>query len=883
MNRFMESFRSIISEEQINAMDKLLETKKVEEGLSDEDVKKLKEELIQKIDPDNKPTFTPRPAEAKTDANAYNEMMDELYTDLCAVFTENMVTEDIMYKTEGFEMSHLKEAEKRIRKLKNDLLAARAVADQSDGSKDSHTEDFTDPSQEFERTGTDIDNNSGLLILESDTKNSVEFVGQDYQNGNQSQADAISDIHEIIRHPKDSGDTATGTYINMVSVNDDRNVLDWREVYVNPAPTTVYYEGRRYDGVVAEFIVKFLNKKTINEISLEPFCMYPFDILGIQYSDITSRGEVYTTLTLTVDDLQTADGYKYYDFPIMCDKTRVEVKIDDTDWENVDLNTFVSNKTEGPTYFCVEEINDENGNPQLTRFRFNENAILALDYEIVLGEIKIYIYEEPFWKTLKYPDGTDVKFENVSKKIRIAGIDPIEVKELKIIINQPNHERGIYKIGDKNALLWNEYEKQLKRKMRERKDLLTDGMKYQLDKISIEKEISNVLRMGGEIADINFQDPEFELVSKMGQDSNQGGQNNQNKPDEIIVKAGYGDALRDFSYASLEEYIYGLKISLGSVRYKGVDRGIGVLVSPQYTATDNIITGANIKGFFNDDENKPLLPGMSAVKYGIIVNSTAYPILPIDATSIVWREAINVDEDSGEYKLTYLATPNTLTIKYLSDEGAIETLDDSKYTVVQNYDPEFTSGIVNEGYRNFSNYVAEYTVKIVKDDGTLCKTEYGYPYQYADLTAISGIVGSKTYNFGGTSQANSIVLEHYPYLNPTDNYDYGTKEWINDPIIVKVDGNIAINKTIPYSDNTITEIPYLHSVNESGSYEYYILGKTIFFGDRIEENREGTSRIEVTYNVLGDGIQLGITLFSNGIEYATPVVRKYRLNLISAR
>lgn len=211
---------------------------------------------------------------SKISSNDYNEMMQETFVDLGAMFAQDNIIDSTISVHRNLNIAAITDVQVALNTVANDVAVYQIVNNNKDGINSAifnsfykNDNTYSDPIYE---TFLDTDTNS--ITLPQGTVNDALNI-----NGL-----SMADI---------STTTYGGGIKGILSNNqatpeqaiDGSNSTFWAEVIMSPQPITQTYNGSTVFGPVCEILITLYRIELVNYVRFSPFSRYPLSVLYIYY------------------------------------------------------------------------------------------------------------------------------------------------------------------------------------------------------------------------------------------------------------------------------------------------------------------------------------------------------------------------------------------------------------------------------------------------------------------------------------------------------------------------------------------------------------------------------------------------------------------------
>lgn len=239
----------------------------------------------------------------QTDSSKFNEEFRDIIKKLTSLYYHANSLEKFVNNNRELNKNKLKELNKKLSKLEKEIKSYELLVKDSNGFVDLYTEDFTDSERGLEYN---LENN----VLFADNRMDLYFSEEqllDTDNINEGLTLSVKNIIKPqktdIRLSEQTGGALKEKLNDDYSLDNIFNDLPdesrvWSEVIYTEEPFSIkvidpIFEGYE-NGALAKLVVTFDKAISINELSLNPFSEFPFQITGINTFPSSQSYKKYT-------------------------------------------------------------------------------------------------------------------------------------------------------------------------------------------------------------------------------------------------------------------------------------------------------------------------------------------------------------------------------------------------------------------------------------------------------------------------------------------------------------------------------------------------------------------------------------------------------------
>ncbi len=280
-NSYLEFYYNIIPEIQQNRLLEILKKQYDDAGITPDDItiQARLEFLISELKiPLGDPQIQYRKAEkySKISSKDYNNMMEEVFVDLGALFKQNNIINETIKVHELLNDAVLRDVRAALRKVENDVTVYKIIKENKTGITDAKYNTFYKD-----------DNRSNNLIYkawhDSDTDSIKLPVGVDHSalsiNGL-----AMAEIVLFHYGGGIKGTLESEEHRKEKAIDESKETF-WGEVILTDEPIRQTYENETQFGAICEVVIELFRAELINHIKYMPFTSYPLTILRIEYRE----------------------------------------------------------------------------------------------------------------------------------------------------------------------------------------------------------------------------------------------------------------------------------------------------------------------------------------------------------------------------------------------------------------------------------------------------------------------------------------------------------------------------------------------------------------------------------------------------------------------
>jgi len=309
LGKFLNDFLLTLPEAQRKKLAELLEGKQ-KQGIikSQTELQAEMERLIKDLDRRNgEPTFQARHQSNQTNSESHNANMSEIEFDLMTLFEVSDQIDRLMADNQQLSRSMLAEIQKKIDVLDARIEQHKLVMSNTDGFTSGIYEQMKSPQY------TETDENTLLLLRKDRYGNSLPSDYQAEIVSGSLQLSAIQTVDQLknpygtklarIKVKNRLGKVATNQKHKIEYAIDGSQDTFWAEVILADEPLTHNineiwshdYKSVPGDGAICEIEITLNGVTPVSEITIDPYCSYPMEVVAIHgYETTEYGGRVYT-------------------------------------------------------------------------------------------------------------------------------------------------------------------------------------------------------------------------------------------------------------------------------------------------------------------------------------------------------------------------------------------------------------------------------------------------------------------------------------------------------------------------------------------------------------------------------------------------------------
>jgi hypothetical protein len=366
VGQFLDQFLLTMPETQRQKLMELLELKQ-RQGIikSDFEVKLEMERLLKELDKrQGQPTFKARHQSEQTNSADFNTNLDEISFDLMALFSASSQIDQILSDNHQLSRSLLADIRKKIYVLDSQLQRYQLIMKNTDGFVEGIHEQFK-ASQYTETNETD------LILLRKDRygqsldgKYNAENVADSLQLASYVTIDQLKNPYgrklakiEVLNR---TGSAASNSK-NPIDYAIDGSVESfWAEVILADEPithdiSTLWendFQDYPKDGAICELEISLNGMTTVSEITFDPYCAYPLEIVSVHgYESTDHDGKMHELISPNHENpyqrSKKSVGTISYQFPsVDITKLRILIRQENYVKENFIVNMDQMNNME---------------------------------------------------------------------------------------------------------------------------------------------------------------------------------------------------------------------------------------------------------------------------------------------------------------------------------------------------------------------------------------------------------------------------------------------------------------------------------------------------------------------------------------------------------
>ncbi len=366
MSNYLNEFLLTLPQTQREKLMELLELKQREGYIKSETEFKMEvERLLKTLDKQNgQPIFKARPQSEKTNSADYNANLEEISFDLNTLFSASNQVDNLLNDNQRLSRSLLADIRKKIYALDSEVERQKLIMNNSDG----FVEGVHEQMRAAQYTESNEDN---LLILQKDrfgqylnSKYKAEILSGSLQLSSYESADQLKNPYgrklSTIQVLNRTGSVATNTSNPVDNAIDGSQETYWAEIILADDVIkqdisnlwTNDYKDYGTDGAICEIEISLNGITTVSEITLDPYCSYPLEIVAIHgYESTDQGGSSYKLVTPNHENIyqrsQKAVGQMTFQFPsVDVSKLRILIRQENYIKENYLVNVDQQNNTE---------------------------------------------------------------------------------------------------------------------------------------------------------------------------------------------------------------------------------------------------------------------------------------------------------------------------------------------------------------------------------------------------------------------------------------------------------------------------------------------------------------------------------------------------------
>ena len=302
---YLESYYNIIPKTQQNRLLEIIKKNYDDVGsvVDQATLQKRLESLVAQLDkPLGDPLVQFRKAEkySKIKSADYNNTMDEVYTDLGALFKQDNLIDSTMTIHRALNDSVITDVQSALQKVENDVMVYKVVKENKTGITDAVFNTFyKDDNQVLPyayKANVDTYTNSAKLPPGYE-QTALSINGL-----------AMADI-SLTRYGGGLRGTLDNDDHTKEKAIDGSLRTFWAEVILTDEPIRQMYGGSSIFGTVCEITIKLFRSELINHIRFDPYSGYPLTVLKIKYRG--SINDSWTDLNITP---QSSTRYMEFNF-----------------------------------------------------------------------------------------------------------------------------------------------------------------------------------------------------------------------------------------------------------------------------------------------------------------------------------------------------------------------------------------------------------------------------------------------------------------------------------------------------------------------------------------------------------------------------------------
>ncbi len=304
-NSYLEFYHNVIPKIQQERLLKILKKRYDDAGVTPDDVilqTKLESLIAELRVPLGDPQVQYKGASkyGKISSKDYNNMMEEIFVDIGALFKQNNTTNKTIKVHELLNDAVLKDVRSALRKVENDIFVYKVIKEKKTGRTDAKYNTFyKDDNKSMEvvyKAWHDLETDSIKLPVGVD-HSALSINGL-----------AMADI-DLYHYGGGIKGTLESEEHRKEKAIDESKETFWSEVILSDEPIRQVYGGETKFGAVCEIVISLLRAELINHIKYTPFTNYPLTVTKILYKE--KHDTVWVDLEVTEQESTSAMEFNF--------------------------------------------------------------------------------------------------------------------------------------------------------------------------------------------------------------------------------------------------------------------------------------------------------------------------------------------------------------------------------------------------------------------------------------------------------------------------------------------------------------------------------------------------------------------------------------------